>query len=187
MQEDIKKAIDIMRKGGIIAYPTDTIWGIGCDATNESAVAKIYKLKQRLETKSMIVLLGDSCELERYVDVVPEIAYQLIEVTDKPLTIIYDNGINLAPNLINADKSIGIRVTSEAFSKELCNRFHKPIVSTSANISGKPSPQNFSEIDKEILDGVDYVVRYRQDDNTQAQPSSIIKISESGEFKIIRK
>ena len=186
MQEDIKQAIDVMKKGGIILYPTDTIWGIGCDATNPDAVAKIYQLKQREETKSMLVLVGSVNDLEKYVEYVPDIAYDLIDVAVKPLTIIYDKAINLANNLVNSDNSIGIRITTESFSRELCNRFRFPIVSTSANISGKQSPQTFDEIDEEIIKNVDYVVKFRQKDNTKTFPSNIIKISQSGEFKILR-
>lgn len=186
MDEDIKKAIEVLRKGGVILYPTDTIWGLGCDATNHEAVAKIYEIKQRVESKSMLVLTYDSNELEYYVADVPEIAYQLIDATDKPLTIIFDKGKNLAQNILGEDGSIGIRITHEQFSNQLCRRFRRPIVSTSANISGKPSPSNFSEIDSEIIDAVDYVVDYRRNDSSKAKPSSIIKLSAGGVFKIIR-
>lgn len=186
MQEEIKKAVEVLKNGGIILYPTDTIWGIGCDATNAAAVAKIYKIKQRSESKSMLILLGNAYDIEKYVSEVPDIAYDLINVSDKPLTIIYDQAINVADNLINSDGSIGIRVTNEIFSKELCKRFRQPIVSTSANISGQQPPQTFQEIDNAIINSVDYVVKFRQDDYTKVAPSSIIKLSNNGELKILR-
>ena len=186
MEEDIKKACEILSKGGIIVYPTDTIWGIGCDATNEEAVKKIYAIKQRADSKSMLVLLDSSAKLDYYISDLPDIALDLIEISGKPLTIIYSGAKNLASNLIAEDGSIGIRITQESFSKELCRRFKKPIVSTSANISGKPSPANFSEIEWTIISAVDYVVNYRQDDLTKSKPSSIIKLDTGGVLKIIR-
>ena len=186
MLEDIKAAIAILQNGGIILYPTDTIWGIGCDACNEEAVKRIYTIKNRVDSKSMLVLLENAALLDRYVDEVPEIAFDLIELTDKPLTIIYDGAKNLAKNLIAEDGSIGIRITQEAFSIELIRRFKRPVVSTSANISGKPSPACFDEIDQQIIDAVDYVVKYRQDDMQKAVPSGIIKLGKGGEIKIIR-
>lgn len=176
-----------MRNGGIILYPTDTIWGIGCDATNEEAVKRIFQLKQREDTKSMLVLMDNPAKLQTYISEVPDIAWDLIELTDKPLTIIYDGAKNLAPNLIAEDGSIGIRITDEAFSKELCRRFGKPIVSTSANISGNPSPSNFFEIDDEIKNAVDYIVEFRRKDRSKAAPSGIIKLEKDGSIRIIRK
>ena len=187
MQQEINKAIDVLKKGGVILYPTDTIWGIGCDATNPAAVEKIYKIKQRAESKAMLVLINDSSELDKYVETVPDIAYDLIDVAVKPLTIIYDEAIGLASNLIASDGSIGIRVTKEEFSHQLCKRFRKPIVSTSANVSGKKSPATFREIDNAILESVDYVVNYRQEDDCALKSSEIIKLSKSGTIKIIRK
>ena len=187
MQQEINKAIDVLKKGGVILYPTDTIWGIGCDATNPDAVEKIYKIKQRAESKAMLVLINDSSELDKYVETVPDIAYELIDVAVKPLTIIYDGAIGLASNLIASDGSIGIRVTKEEFSHQLCKRFRKPIVSTSANVSGKKSPATFREIDNAILESVDYVVNYRQEDDCALKSSEIIKLSKSGTIKIIRK
>ena len=187
MQQEINKAIDVLKKGGVILYPTDTIWGIGCDATNPTAVEKIYKIKQRAESKAMLVLINDSSELDKYVETVPDIAYELIDVAVKPLTIIYDEAIGLASNLIASDGSIGIRVTKEEFSHQLCKRFRKPIVSTSANVSGKKSPATFREIDNAILESVDYVVNYRQEDDCALKSSEIIKLSKSGTIKIIRK
>lgn len=186
MQEDINKAIEVLRKGGIILYPTDTIWGIGCDATNPEAVEKVYRIKRRAESKAMLVLMSGVAELERYVENVPEIAYDLIDVAVRPLTIIYDKAVGLAPNLVAEDGSIGIRITQEAFSSQLCRRFRKPIVSTSTNISGTSGPLGFRDISPEIIDAVDYVVGYRQDETVEAQPSSVIKLSESGVIKIIR-
>lgn len=187
MYEDIKKAVEVLKNGGIILYPTDTIWGIGCDATNEEAVKKIYEIKQRDDSKSMLVLLDNPVKLQSFVEEVPDIAWDLIELTDKPLTIIYDGAQNLAPNLIADDGSIGIRITEEEFSLKLCQQFRKPIVSTSANISGTPSPAVFKEISDEIKESVDYIVKYRQNDNQKSKPSSIMKISKSGTIQIIRK
>ncbi|GHT10753.1 threonylcarbamoyl-AMP synthase [Bacteroidia bacterium] len=186
MEEEIKNACEVLKKGGIIIYPTDTIWGIGCDAANEAAVKKIYELKQRSDSKSMLVLLDSSAKLDFYVDELPEIALDLIDLSDKPLTIIYSGAKNLAPNLIASDGSIGIRITNEDFSKKLCRQFRKPIVSTSANISGEPSPANFSEIKSEILRSVDYVVDYRRNETQKSAPSSIIQLGKGGLIKIIR-
>lgn len=186
MLDDIKAAIAILQKGGVILYPTDTIWGLGCDACNEEAVKRIYTIKNRIDSKSMLVLMENAALLDRYVDEIPEIAFDLIELTDKPLTIIFDGAKNLAKNLITEDGSIGIRITTEAFSSELIRRFKRPIVSTSANISGKPSPACFEEIDQEIIGAVDYVVKYRQNDLQKAVPSGIMKLGKGGEIKIIR-
>lgn len=186
MNEDIKAALAVLQKGGVILYPTDTIWGIGCDACNPEAVKRVYAIKNRIDSKSMLVLMENPAQLDRYVDEVPEIAFDLIEVADKPLTIIYDGAKNLAGDLIAEDGSIGIRITTEAFSSELIRRFKRPIVSTSANISGKPSPSCFAEIDRQIIDTVDYVVKYRQDDTRKTVHSSILKLGRGGEIKIIR-
>lgn len=186
MHDDVKAALEVLQNGGVILYPTDTIWGIGCDACNEEAVKRIYAIKNRIDSKSMLVLLENAALLDRYVDEVPEIAFDLIEVSDKPLTIIYDGAKNLAKNLIADDGSIGIRITTEAFSSDLIRRFKRPVVSTSANISGKPSPACFAEIDQQIIEAVDYVVKYRQDETQKAVPSGIIKLGRSGEIKIIR-
>ena len=187
MNEDIKKAIEVLREGGIILYPTDTIWGIGCDATNEEAVEKLYAIKHRDKSKSMLILLDNPGKIQAYIQDAPDIAWDLFELADKPLTIIFDNAKNLASNLINSDGTIGIRITNEDFSRNLCMRFRKPIVSTSANIAGQESPQNFNDIDPEIIDMVDYVVEYRQDEMYKQTPSSIIKLGSSGEIDIIRK
>ena len=186
MNEEIKKACQVMREGGVILYPTDTIWGIGCDATNEEAVRRVYEIKRRADSKAMLVLVDSAVKVDFYVQDVPEVAWDLIELADKPLTIIYSGARNLAPNLLAEDGSVGIRVTSEEVSKRLCQQFRKAIVSTSANVSGQPSPQNFSEISEDIKAAVDYIVDYRREETTQAKPSSIIKLDKGGVIKIIR-
>ena len=181
MTEDIKKACEVMQAGGIILYPTDTIWGIGCDATNEKAVQRVYELKKRADNKAMLVLMDSSAKLNMYVNDIPDIAWDLIEVADKPLTIIYSNAKNLAD-----DGSVGIRITNEEFSRQLCERFRKPLVSTSANVSGDLSPANFSEVSEVVKNGVDYIVSYRQDDMSKAQPSNILKLGAGGLIQVIR-
>ena len=199
-KEDLQEAVRVLRAGGIIVYPTDTVWGIGCDATNAEAVARIYALKQREDSKSMLVLLDSAAKLNYYIADIPDAAWVLLEATTnsqqliansqepetKPLTIIYPNARNLAPNLIAEDGSIGIRITNEAFSKALCAQLKHPIVSTSANISGHPTARFFAEIEQEILDGSDYICHFRRDDDCPAEPSSIIKINSDGSFKVIR-
>ena len=187
MHDDIKKALEVLKSGGIILYPTDTIWGIGCDATNEKAVEKIYKIKNREDSKSMLVLMENPALLERFVMEVPEIAWDLVEVATTPLTVIYPGAKNLAKNLVSEDGSIGIRFTKEAFTMQLLQRFRRPLVSTSANISGEKSPAFFYEISEEIKKQVDYIVEYRQNDITPALPSSIIKLGVGGQIDIIRK
>lgn len=186
MVEDIKKACQIMNEGGVILYPTDTIWGLGCDATNPEAVKKVYEIKKRIDSKAMLVLVDSSVKVDFYVDDVPSIAWELIDLADKPLTIIYSGARNLASNLLAEDGSVGIRVTSESFSRQLCQRFRKAIVSTSANISGQSSPANFNEVSEEIKSLVDYIVEYRQDDLSRPKPSGIIKLEKGGVIKIIR-
>ena len=186
LKEEVRKACEILKNGGIILYPTDTIWGIGCDATNEAAVKRVYELKLREDSKAMLVLLDDVGKLASYVEV-PDVAYELLEVNDKPMTIIYPNAKNLAKNLIAQDQTIGIRITSETFTKALLYRFRKPIVSTSANISGEPSPRCFAEISDAVKTAVDYVVDFRQEETTNPAPSSIIKLGVGGEIQIIRK
>ncbi len=186
-EQDIKNAIEAMRKGGVILYPTDTVWGIGCDATNAEAVKRVYEIKQRDDSKALICLVDSDARLQRYVRNVPDVAWQLIDCIDKPTTLILDGAVNLAPNLIAEDGSIGIRITQEAFSKELCFRFQKAIVSTSANISGEPAAQNYRDIDPRILEKVDYVCWTRRQEHQPHQPSSIIKLSADGQVQIIRK
>ncbi|MBO6030273.1 MAG: threonylcarbamoyl-AMP synthase [Prevotella sp.] len=190
-EEDIRKAVETMRKGGVILYPTDTVWGIGCDATNVEAVKRVYEIKQRDDSKALICLVDSDARLQRYFRQVPDVAWQLIdslkEVDAKPTTLILDGAINLAENLIAEDGSIGIRITNEPFSKELCYRFQKAIVSTSANISGEPAAQNYCDIDPRILEAVDYVCWSRRQEHKPHTPSSIIKLKENGEVTIIRK
>jgi len=185
--DDVAKAVEVLRSGGVILYPTDTIWGIGCDATNAAAVKRVYEIKQREDTKSMLVLMENPNLLNSYVSEVPEIAWELIEVADTPLTIIYPGAKNLASNLLAGDGSIGIRITNEAFTQQLIQRFRKPVVSTSANVSGQKSPRNFSEISEDIIKSVDYTVVFRQDDRSISNPSGIIKLGVSGQIEIIRK
>lgn len=186
MTEDIQKACEVMASGGIILYPTDTIWGIGCDATNEEAVRRVYELKKRTDKKAMLVLLDSEAKLQTYVADIPDIAWDLIDVTDNPLTLIYPKAKNLASNLLAEDGSVGIRITREEFSRRLCERFRKPVVSTSANVTGETSPCTFDEISEVIKKGVDYIVKYRQEDKSKAVPSNIIKLGAGGLVKVIR-
>ena len=186
-EEDIKRAVEVMRQGGVILYPTDTVWGIGCDATNAEAVKKVYAIKQRDDSKALICLVDSDARLQRYVRNVPDVAWQLIDCCDRPTTLILDGAVNLAPNLIAADGSIGIRITQEPFSKELCYRFQKAVVSTSANISGEPAAQNYRDIDPRIIEAVDYVCWSRRQEHQPHTPSSIIKLGRGGEVTIIRK
>lgn len=183
---DLDEAVRIMRQGGIILYPTDTIWGIGCDATNSNAVKKIYDIKQRSDSKAMLVLTDHDCKLPGLMREVPELAYSIIDMAIRPVTIIYPDARNIAPELIASDGSVGIRITKEEFSNTLCNKMRVPIVSTSANISGHPSPQFYHEIEDEIKSRVDYIVKYRQEDLTPSLPSQIIKLGVNGEVKVIR-
>ncbi|MDR2764273.1 MAG: threonylcarbamoyl-AMP synthase [Tannerella sp.] len=186
MADDLKSACNVLRNGGLILYPTDTIWGLGCDATSAGAVERIYTLKRRADRKAMLVLLDSAAKLETYVEEVPAIAWELIEMTVKPLTIIYSKARNVAPNLPGEDGSLGIRITNEPFSSQLCRMFRKPVVSTSANLSGQPSPASFRGIAEEIRTGVDYVVRYRQDDTRPSRPSSILRVGAGGLVQVIR-
>ena len=187
MNEDIKLACQIMERGGVILYPTDTIWGIGCDATNEEAVRRVFEIKRRADSKAMLVLMDSADKLAQYVDV-PEAIESLLEAADegRPLTIIYPNACGVSPALIAEDGSIGIRITHEAFSNALCRGLGKPLVSTSANISGEPTPAIYAEISQAVKDGVDYICRYRRQDNAAKQPSAIIKINKDNTFNIIR-
>ncbi len=183
---EIQKAFEVIQNGGIILYPTDTVWGIGCDATNAEAVAKIYQLKQRAETQSMICLLNGEKMMYNVFTAIPEVAWQILDLSEKPTTIILDNPRNVAPNLIAADKTLGIRIIKEPFCFKLLERMKKPLVSTSANISGQPTPKSFKEISPEIIKGVDYVVNL-QHDKICDKPSTIIKLSLDNQVKIIRK
>lgn len=198
-KEDIQAALRVLREGGIIVYPTDTVWGLGCDATNAEAVKRLYALKEREDSKSMLVLLDSPAKLNYYVTDVPEAAWALLEASDysensdysefsdqKPLTIIYPGARNIAANLIAEDGSIGIRITHEPFSKALCEQLRHPLVSTSANISGHPTARFFHEIEQAVLDRADYVCRYRREDDVPCEPSSIIQVNADGTFRIIR-
>ena len=189
-EEDIKRAVETMRKGGVILYPTDTVWGIGCDATNKEAVKRVYEIKQRDDSKALICVVDSDARMQRYFRHVPDVAWQLIdslkEGEAKPTTLILDGAVNLAENLIAEDGSIGIRITNEPFSKDLCFRFQKAIVSTSANISGEPAAQNYCDIDPRIIEAVDYVCWSRRQEHKPHKPSSIIKLKENGEVTIIR-
>ena len=190
-EQDIKNAVEVLRKGGVILYPTDTVWGIGCDATNAEAVQRVYDIKQRDDSKALICLVDSDARLQRYVRQVPDVAWQLIDsLCDSdahPTTLILDGAVNLAPNLIADDGSIALRITQEAFSKELCYRFQKALVSTSANISGQPAAQNFCDIDPQLLEAVDYVCWSRRQEHKPHKPSSIIRLRPDGEVTIIRK
>lgn len=185
-RDDIRQAVEVMNKGGIILYPTDTIWGIGCDATNPEAVKRVYDIKRRNDAKALITLIDSEAKLEAYVTNVPEVAWQLIEVAEKPLTIIYDGARNLAPNLLAEDGSAGIRITREEFSKNLCMRMRRAIVSTSANISGEPSPKCFADISPDIINAVNYVCTSRRNEDKNPPASNIIKLGTGGEVKVIR-
>ena len=190
-EQDIKNAVEVLRRGGVILYPTDTVWGIGCDATNAEAVKRVYEIKQRDDSKALICLVDSDARLQRYVRNVPDVAWQLLDSLkdsdSKPTTLILDGAINLAPNLIAGDGSIGMRITQEPFSQELCFRFQKALVSTSANISGEPAAQNYCDIDPRIVEAVDYVCWSRRQEHKPHQPSSIIRLKENGEVNIIRK
>ena len=186
MKEDINRALEVLRDGGVILYPTDTIWGLGCDATNPEAVEKIYQIKERDPDKSMLVLVDYPARVERYVEDMPDIAWDLIDITDKPLTIIYHQAKNLPENLVSSDGSIGIRVVHDKFCQHLITRFKKPIVSSSANLSNQPAPGNFKEIDRKIIDAVDYVVKWRQNETKRSSPSGIIKLGPGGEVEVVR-
>lgn len=198
-EEDIKKAVEVLRKGGVILYPTDTVWGIGCDATNAEAVKRVYEIKQRDDSKALICLVDSDARLQRYVRNVPDVAWQLIDSLkeaatifdgspsgSRPTTLILDGAVNLAPNLIAEDGSIALRITHEPFSKELCYRFQKALVSTSANISGQPAAQNYCDIAPELLEAVDYVCWSRRQEHKPHLPSSIIRLRQDGEVTIIR-
>lgn len=185
-KSEMQKCMEVLKRGGLILYPTDTVWGIGCDATNADAVDKVYALKRRKESQALICLVNDFKMLNQFVEDVPEVAYDILKYAKKPTTIIYDDPIRVAENLIAADNSLAIRVTKDKFCKELTKRFRKPIVSTSANISGEPTPQSFSQISEEIVKGVDYVVNMHRSKQSE-KPSAIIKLSNDGKVKVIRK
>ncbi len=187
--EEARRAADVMKRGGVVVYPTDTVWGIGCDATNDEAVRRVYEIKRRADHKAMIVLVGSAAEVERYTEGAPDIAFDLMEAAEsaRPVTIIYDKARMLAPSLLAPDGSVGIRVTGEEFSRELCRVMRRPIVSTSANISGEPTAALFSEISQEILDAADYVVECRRGETERRRPSSVIRLTNDGVVSILRK
>ena len=185
--KDINAAVEVMRRGGVILYPTDTVWGIGCDATNPEAVAKVYAIKHREDSKAMICLVDSEARLQRYVRNVPNVAWDVIEMATTPVTVILDGAANLAPNLLAEDGSVAMRVTREPFSNQLCYRFQKAIVSTSANISGNPPASNYCDIDPELLAAVDYVCTSRRQEKKPHTPSSIIRLRPNGEVEVIRK
>lgn len=187
LKDEINKTLEVLKNGGVILYPTDTVWGLGCDATNVDAVAKVNEIKGRSADKSLIVLLDTDNKLQSYVSDVPEVAYDLIEYAEKPLTIVFSNAKNLAANVINSDGSVGIRIPKHDFCQQLIQRFRKPIVSTSANISGQPTPRFFNEISDEIKESVDYIVDWEQENRTPKQPSTIVKLGKGGLFEFIRK
>lgn len=186
INEEIHKAYEVIKEGGIILYPTDTVWGIGCDATNPEAVAKIYKLKQRAETQSMIVLMNGEKMMYNVFKDIPEVAWQIMDLSEKPTTIILDKPRNVAPNIIAPDNTLGIRIVKEPFCFKLMEKMRKPLVSTSANISGQPTPKSFKEISPEIVNGVDYVVNLHHE-KIAGKPSTIIKLTNDSQVKVIRK
>jgi L-threonylcarbamoyladenylate synthase len=186
-ENDIKESLRVLREAGLILYPTDTVWGLGCDPTRPEAVEKIFRLKSREESRSLLVLVSDLAMLERYVKQVPDMAFELVSVSETPLTIVYPGGKNLAGGVCSADGSVGIRICLDPFCNELIRRFRKPLVSTSANISGQPSPSCFGEIDQRVKSAVDYIVEHRQNDRQKSKPSPVVKIEDNGTFKILRK
>ncbi len=185
--DDIMQAVQTLRSGGLILYPTDTIWGIGCDATNAEAVKRVFALKQRDDSKALICLVDSANRMQQYSRSIPDVAWDLVDYAQNPLTLIVDGAVNLAPNLVAADGSVAIRVTRERISHDLCYRFQRAVVSTSANVSGQPAPRNFMEISPEIIQGVDYVMKARQNDITKGRPSQIVKITKDGQISFIRK
>ncbi len=184
---DIKNAVEVLKKGGVILYPTDTVWGIGCDATNEEAVRRIYEIKQRSDAKSMLCLVDKADRIQRYFRNVPDVAWDLMDCAETPLTVILPDANGVAPSLLAEDGSLGMRVTKDEFSRQLCYKLQKPLVSTSANISGMPTARYFREIDQEIIDQMDYVVQFRRGDTTVRKPSGIVKLGPKGEVEVIRK
>ncbi|TCC87012.1 threonylcarbamoyl-AMP synthase [Pedobacter frigiditerrae] len=187
MRQEINNVLEVLKNGGVILYPTDTVWGLGCDATNEEAVAKVNAIKGRSTDKSLIILLDNENKLQSYVTEIPEVAYELIEYAENPMTIVFSGAKNLAKNVINVDGTIGIRIVKHNFCEQLLQRFRKPIVSTSANISGEPTPKFFDEISDEVKSAVDYIVDFDQENHTVKKPSTIIKLGPSGQFEFIRK
>ncbi|MAZ26239.1 MAG: threonylcarbamoyl-AMP synthase [Cytophagaceae bacterium] len=185
-RDEIKKCLETMKRGGIILYPTDTVWGLGCDSTRPDAIQKIYDLKQRDDSKSLICLVSDFKMLNQFVEDVPEVAYDILKYASKPTTVVYDNPIRIAENLIADDNSLAIRVTKDPFCQNLIRKLGKPLVSTSANISGMPTPESYKEIDSAILDGVDYIVNLHRNKKS-GPPSAIIKLKNDGQVQVLRK
>jgi len=185
-QHDIDQCLNILQKGGLILYPTDTVWGIGCDAQNKGAVEKIFNLKKRNEKKSMIILVADESEIMQFTNEAFPTVFDFIKGVHKPVTVVYPKAKNLAPNLINADGSIAIRVVKKGFAKYLLKKFGKPIVSTSANLSGYPAPGNFYDVDIAIKKGVDYVVEFSRDDQKIASPSTVVTVDANGKIILLR-
>ena len=186
-EKDIKQAVEVLRQGGVILYPTDTVWGIGCDATNDEAVKRVYQIKQRSDSKAMICLVDSDARLQRYVRQVPDVAWDVMQLSVKPITVILDGAVNLAPSLLAEDGSVAMRITREEFSRQLCYRFQKPLVSTSANISGMPPAQNYRDIDPALLQSVDYVCTSRRQEKKPHTPSSIIRLTPDGQVSVIRR
>lgn len=186
-EKDVRNAVEVMRKGGVILYPTDTVWGIGCDATNPDAVKRVFEIKQREDSKALICLVDSEARLQRYVRDVPNVAWDIIELSTKPVTIILDGAANLAHNVMAEDGSVAMRVTKEPFSNLLCYRFQKAIVSTSANISNQPPASNFKDIAPELLEAVDYVCTSRRQEKKPHTPSCIIRLRPNGEVEVVRK
>lgn len=186
LNKDIDAAVRVLDEGGVILYPTDTVWGIGCDACNPAAVEKVYRIKNRPDSKALITLVGSVGDLHRWVEDVPPVAGEMIAASERPVTVVFDKGRGLASNLLAADGSVGLRVTSELYSRALCERLGRPVVSTSANVSGEPSPSFYAEISPEILSRVDYIASFRRDDTVPRQPSQVVKISSDGTVKILR-
>ena len=186
LQDEVKRAVEVLRGGGLILYPTDTVWGIGCDATNEEAVRRVFALKQRAEGKALICLVDSPFRLSKYVRAIHEVTWDLIELATRPLTIIHDGAMGLAPSVLGADGSVALRVTQEEFSKALCYRFGKPVVSTSANVSGDRTPRCFDEISEQVKEGVDYVFNNNRRQRG-GEPSTLIRMKPDGAFTILRK
>ena len=186
MKNILDNCLQVLESGGLILYPTDTVWGIGCDATNPEAVARVYTLKQRPDSKALICLVGSVRQLEQLIPEVPDVAWDIMDLSEKPVTIVYDNPQGVAPNLVAADNSLAVRIASDNFCRELLRRFRKPLVSTSANLAGQPTPDSFSGIAPDILNGVDYVVPLQQETELRT-PSSIIRLKADGQVQVIRK
>ncbi len=184
---DIRHAVHCLKQGGVILYPTDTVWGIGCDATNEEAVKRIFDIKRRADAKAMLCLVDNPNRIQRYFRNVPDVAWDLFECATQPLTVILDGAEGVAPSLLAPDGSLGIRVTHDEFSRQICYRLQKPLVSTSANISGEPTARYFKEISQEIIQAMDYVVQFRRGDTKPRKPSAVVKIGRNAEVQIIRR